>query len=293
MHRHPRSALTALTALSVLALAACAPAEGDTADEALVFAFPPGTDDPEQLAQVEPVSDHIAEATGREIVTESPADYMGVVEALRQGHVDVALLSPFATAIGQQAGGLDVGLVWEATDDPASVLLTRADSGIETVADVEGRQVAFVDPGSTTGHFMPRALLKEEGLEAGTDYEMTFAGGHDSAALALAQGGVDVAATSAMLVGTLTEAGVIDPEEVVVLAESGPIPVGVTIVFSEDLDERTRTAVVERLPELVEGDEALTTLLGEGEAIADPDAEVFAPLLEVAESVGLELEDIR
>ena len=292
MHRFPRS-LIVFAALSLLGATACASGGGESSEEALVFAFPPGADDPEQLSQVQPVADHIAEAAGREITTESPADYMGVVEALRQGHVDVALLSPFATAIGQEAGGLDVGLAWEAGDEPASVLIARADSGIETVADVEGRQVAFVDPGSTTGHFMPRALLDEAGLEAGSDYEMTFAGGHDSALLALDQGGVDVAATAAMLVETFTESGLVDPDEIVVLAESDPIPVGLTIVFSEDVDPAVRADIVERLPGLLADDESLSELMGGETVITDPGEDVFAPLLDVASSVGLDLEDIR
>ncbi|WP_306366213.1 phosphate/phosphite/phosphonate ABC transporter substrate-binding protein [Nocardiopsis sp. CC223A] len=292
MRRTPRT-LTLIAALSALALTGCSAADPAADDDTLVFAFPPGTDDPEQLAQIEPLADLVGEVSGREVTTESPADYMGVVEALRQGHVDVAFLSPFATAIGQEAGGLDVGLVWEAGDDPASVLLVRADSGIESVDDVAGHQVAFVDAGSTTGHFMPRALLAEAGLEADEDYEMTFSGGHDSGLLALSQGGVDVAATSYMLVETFTEAGLIDPEEVVVLAESDPIPVGGTIVFSEDVDPGVRAAIVEGLPGGVEGLAGMEQIFGGQEVIADPGPEVFAPLLAVAESVGLSLEDIR
>lgn len=264
-----------------------------TADEAITFAFPPGTEDPEQLAQIEPLADMIGEATGREVATESPADYLGVVEAVRTGHVDVAFLSPFAAAIGNQAGGLDVGLAWEAGDDPAGVLLARAGSDIEALEDVAGHEVAFVDPGSTTGHFMPRAALAEAGLEAGTDYEMTYAGGHDSAILALQQGSVDVAATAAMLRQTFIDSGVMDPEEIRVIGETEPIPVGSTIVFSEEVDPEVRSAIVAELPDLVAADEAMGEIFGGENAIADPDDEVFAPLLQATELIGLELEDIR
>ncbi|MFV2197544.1 phosphate/phosphite/phosphonate ABC transporter substrate-binding protein [Nocardiopsis sp. LOL_012] len=292
MHSLPRK-LTLLTAACALALTGCSSSDGDSGSGELVFAFPPGTDDPEQLAQIEPVADIVGELAGREVVTESPADYMGVVEALRQGHVDVAFLSPFATAIGQQAGGLDVGLVWEAGDEPASVLMVRADSGIETVDDVAGQQVAFVDAGSTTGHFMPRALLAEAGLEPDEDYEMTFSGGHDSGLLALQQGSVDVAATAAQLVDVFTDAGVIDPDRVVVLAESDPLPVGSAIVFSEDVDPGVREQIVAGMPDRVAENEDMALIFGGHSAVADPAPEVFAPLLEVVEAVGLSLEDIR
>lgn len=267
----------------------------DGADDAgaLTFAIPPGADDPELLTQLDTMSAAVADATGREVEMESPTSYLGVVEAVRNGHVDVAMLSPFAAALGLKAGSVDPLLVWDADDEPASVCLSGADSGIDDVEDVAGAQVAFVDPGSTTGHFMPRAMFAEAGLEADRDYEMTFAGGHDSALLGLANGSVDVACTASAIYPTFVEQGVVDESQVQQFAESGPIPIGLVIVVREDLDDATRQALIDNLPDFVADDDGLVGMFGDGGVTANPAADVFEPLVEIANLAGVELEDVR
>jgi len=98
MFKRPAAALS--LAAAALALTACggsaesaAPSSADAAPDSIVFAMPPGTDDPDVLAEAGIIEGLIAEATGREVQREMPADYLGVVEAVRQGHVDVALMS--------------------------------------------------------------------------------------------------------------------------------------------------------------------------------------------------------
>lgn len=288
-----------LLVASAALLGACAPAaagadtlEASTAPaEPLVFAMPPGTDDPDILGQAEVLMTHIEEATGREVELETPADYLGVVEAVRQGFVDVALMSPFSTALAVANGSVAPLLAWEASDEPASTCYVLADSPIESVEDVAGRQVAFVDPGSTTGYFMPTSLLAEHGLVDGEDYTSTFAGGHDSAMLAMLNGSVDVACTS--IADMLIEAGVFTEADVKVIGETAPIPVGVSIVVRTDLDDPTREHLVDGLPDAIAGDGTLELFTGSGAVIDDPDEETYAPLLQVAENVGISLEDLR
>ncbi|MFO7779499.1 MAG: phosphate/phosphite/phosphonate ABC transporter substrate-binding protein [Nitriliruptoraceae bacterium] len=269
-----------------------APAEDD---EPLVFAFPPGAEDPEQLDLIQPVADLVGEITDREVETQIPADYLGVVEALRNGFVDVAVLSPFATAIGRASADLDIVLAWEAGDAdlPASAIVVRADSDITTLEDLRGRNVAFVDAGSSTGHFMPRGYLVEQGLVADEDYEFTFAGGHDSALFGVLQGSVDAAGIGYLVLDLLEDADVFDPDQVRIIGESGPIPVGgVTMIVRDGLDADLRQTIIDELPARGAEIEELDLLFGTP-AIREPGDEVFAPLTAVMESVGVSLDDVR
>ena len=234
------------------------------------------------------------EASGRTVKNLQPADYLGVVEAVRNGSVDVAVLSQFSAALAYKTDSVDPLLVWGASKEPASFCLTRTDSGINTPADVKGRQVAFVDPGSTTGYFMPKALLAATGLTDGTDYKSTFAGSHDSAVMAMVNGSVDVACTARQLYPTFLEKKVFTEENVKVIAKSDPIPVGISIVVRKDLDEQARTALKDKLPALMAGNEKVAKTLGlTGEPTADPEFSTYKPLVKVAESVGVDLEDLR
>ncbi len=81
------------------------------------------------------------------------------------------------------------------TDRPAPELsrvyygciLTRSDSGIDRIEDLNGRTFAFSDETSTSGHIFARALLQRHGVELG---HVFFAGGHPNAVQAVADGKV-------------------------------------------------------------------------------------------------------
>ena len=259
-----------------------------------MFATPPGTDDPEEQAIMGDLSGMVGQATGRTVENLQPADYLGVVEAVRNGSVDVAVLSQFSAALAYKTDSVDPLLVWGASTEPASFCLTRTDSGVNTLDDVKGRQVAFVDPGSTTGYFMPKSLLAKSGLIDGTDYRSTFAGNHDAAVLAMANGSVDVACTARQLYPTFLEKGVFTDQDVKIIAKSDPIPVGISVVVRKDLDEGARESLKDELPALMAANEKLAKTFGlKGEPTKDPEFSTYAPLVDVAQSVGVDLEDLR
>lgn len=260
----------------------------------LTFAFPPGTDDPNAILLVEKVAELISSVTGREVRTENPADYMAVVEAVRSGFVDVALMSQFSVALAIETDALSPLIVWEAEQLPAALCLVRSDSPIQKIEDLRGRQIAFVDPGSTTGHFMPRSLLSQVGLEYQVDYQATFAGGHDTAILAMMNNSVDMACTARQLVPIFQEAGLFAEGDVRIVGETDPIPVGISIVVRKDLDQTTRDLLAETLPAALMAQEDLLPLFGGSmKYIINPDKSVYAPLLKVARDVGLNLDNLR
>ncbi|TVR28255.1 MAG: phosphate/phosphite/phosphonate ABC transporter substrate-binding protein [Ilumatobacter sp.] len=260
----------------------------------LRFSMPPGVDDPQLILLVDDVADLIAEAIDREVVTENPADYMAVVEAIRGGFTDLAFMSQFVTALAIQTGAVSPLVVWEAEQLPAAFCMVRADSPIQTIDDVRGAEVAFVDPGSTTGHFMPRSLFAQYGLEYGVDYESRFAGGHDTAILAMLNESVDVACTARQLYTIFLDAEFFTEDEVRIIGETAPIPVGMSIVVRTDMDDATRRALAESVPDAIMADGALIDLVGGAtDYIVNPDPDVYAPLLQVAIDVGLNIEDLR
>ena len=295
---HARAGIIAASLIGLLALAGCSggasASSGTDSSKELTFATPPGTDDPEEQQIMADLATMVGEASGRPIKNLQPADYLGVVEAVRNGSVDVAVLSQFSAALAYKTDSVDPLLVWGASKEPASFCLTRTDSGVNSLADLKGRQVAFVDPGSTTGYFMPKSLLAKSGLTDGTDYKSTFAGSHDSAVMAMVNGSVDVACTARQLYPTFLEKKVFTEDKVKIIAKSGPIPVGISIVVRKDLDEQARTALKEKLPALMAGNPKVAKTLGlTGEPTADPEFRTYAPLVDVAQSIGVDLEDLR
>ena len=70
-----------------------------------------------------------------------------------------------------------------------------AKSPYQKIEDLKGKAMGFVDPNSTSGNNMPRFVLDGMGIDPETFFSKTiFAGSHENAVLALAQGTVDVCA---------------------------------------------------------------------------------------------------
>jgi len=66
-------------------------------------------------------------------------------------------------------------------------VLTRSDSGIDLLEDLNGQSFAFSDETSTSGHIFARALLQQHHVELG---HVFFAGGHPNAVRAVEDGKV-------------------------------------------------------------------------------------------------------
>jgi phosphonate transport system substrate-binding protein len=71
-------------------------------------------------------------------------------------------------------------------------VLTRTDSGVNRVEDLNGASFAFSDETSTSGHIFPRALLQRTGVELG---HVFYAGGHPNVVQAVRDGKVAGGAT--------------------------------------------------------------------------------------------------
>jgi len=121
------------------------------------------------------------------------ADYAGVIQAFAAKQLDIAYMSPAAYASAwMESNGNVVPLVVSVEQDGAtsyvSVLYTRADSGIASLADMKGHSLAWADPNSASGYLIPRAEFRAMGIdpEAGKYFSNTgFAGGHEQTVVAV------------------------------------------------------------------------------------------------------------
>lgn len=95
-------------------------------------------------------------------------DYAGVLAALQAGQVDVAYLSAFPYALASGRIRLKpLAMPWAMGSlDYRGIIFTRADSGIKSLADLKGKEIAFGDLSSTTGYLLPKAMLEKQGILA-------------------------------------------------------------------------------------------------------------------------------
>ena len=288
-----------MLALTAVALAGCS-ANADaasTADAPITIATIPVSDDPTAVNPVEALVELLEAETGREVEVTDVPDYLSVVEAIRNDHVDIGLMSGFPSALAVNTGEVDALLAFDGTDEPVSTCVVLDDSPIQTVEDLAGSTVAFADQASSSGYFMPVYMLHEAGLEQGDDYESIFAGGHEGSFAALQQGQVDAACTAFVL----TEMGApmfpFADGEWRAVGESPAMSIMGTVLARQSLDDETRALLQEALPKVFTAENA-EALGGYGsfaglDVTLDPAPSDFQSFAEIAAVAGVELEDLE
>ncbi len=137
------------------------------------------------------------------------SNYERQVEDLVEGRNDVAWNSPLAWVRARRlasARGVELlAVTMRDTDcDLTSVIVTRGDSGVRSVADLRGKTIATGAVDSPQATLIPLQLLRNQGLQPGADVTVRrfdigvglhgdHIGGERDAARALAAGTVDAA----------------------------------------------------------------------------------------------------
>ena len=144
-------------------------------------------------------SDYYKAKTGMSVKTFIATDYTALVEAMRGGQIDFAFLPPFSLVKAEEMAGAEV--LMKAVRNGKSVfysgIITRSDKGINSIKDLKGKNIAWVDPASSSGFIIPKAaLMKKEGIDPDTYFgKQVYAGSHDALVLAVLNGTVDAGAT--------------------------------------------------------------------------------------------------
>ena len=151
--------------------------------------------------------------------------YDGAKEALARGEVDFARLGS-ASYVEVKKLNPQVSLLLSQNGRIRGYIFVRADSSFQSLADLKGRRIAFVDDSSTTGHFLPKRAMSQAGLFAvdlvggGTN----FLGAHDKVVQAVADGKFDAGACNASIVDEFTKETGIKFRALVEIRETKGLP---------------------------------------------------------------------
>ncbi|MDD2770105.1 MAG: phosphate/phosphite/phosphonate ABC transporter substrate-binding protein [Methylococcus sp.] len=193
----------------------------------LVIGLLPGESAPTVMRLNEPLRAYLEKRLGLPVRLVVGANYAATGEALRFGRLDVAYLGPVTYILQSRRTALEpfarptherVGPTFQA------VIIVPADSPARSLADVKGQDVAFGDPASTSGTWVPRYMLAAAGMISERDYKLRVLGAHDAVALAVSHHKAAAGGLSKPIFERLLKEGKIDAASVRVLAESSPIP---------------------------------------------------------------------
>ena len=89
-----------------------------------------------------------------------------MISMLRRGEVDWVSETAYSALQFRRDAGAELLLRrWKkGVESYHSVIFVRDDSDIESIEDLVGKRIAFEDPGSTTGFFLPATSIAESGI---------------------------------------------------------------------------------------------------------------------------------
>ncbi|KQP59722.1 MULTISPECIES: phosphonate ABC transporter substrate-binding protein [unclassified Methylobacterium] len=193
-----RRTLAGALALALLALPAAAQ-DWKAAYPELTLAVIPAENASGTSDRYAPLTGYLTKSLGVPVKLRIANDYAAVIESQRAGNAQLAFYGPASFARAVMTGVKVEPIVNQTHDTGASgyysVIYVRADSPYKTIADLKGKNLALVDPNSTSGNQAPRFFLHKAGYPVDAFFGKTvYAGSHENAVLALVQGTVDAAA---------------------------------------------------------------------------------------------------
>ena len=232
-------------------------------DGVFTIAYAPNESNTEAADARNGLAEDLGAVLGCEVEEIQASDYNAIIEALRTGSADMAYMGSQALALGVERTDLEP-IVMKAEDgDPEkaiyhSVFITNAaNTDINSIEDIKGRTMAFVDPDSTSGNLVPTAEIIQafpgDGLNSdmlhtnGDFFEaVSFSGSHQAGLQAVVKGDVDVAPISDQILASEIANGNAAESDIKIIHESGAIPAEAMVV-AEHVDQATRDKLTEFL----------------------------------------------
>ena len=157
--------------------------------------FTPSIDAKRITTNAKELTDFLEKETGYYFTTAVPASFIAVVEAFGTKKADIASINSFSYLMANAKYGAEARLRIVRDNNETSYkgqFITRYDSGIDSLSDINGRSFAYVDPSSTSGYILPKAMLDKRGIKPS---ETVFAMRHDNVVTMVYQGQVAAGAT--------------------------------------------------------------------------------------------------
>lgn len=145
-----------------------------------------------------PVIEQVCNKIGYRARTIIVKDYDALSETVGKGIIDIGWFSPFAYVNAHRKHNIRA-IVSPSVKGKISYngyIITRKDSGINSLRDLKGKHFGYVDVNSASGYLYARDLMESEGINPDEDFSnISFLGNHQNVINAVLNGYIDGGAT--------------------------------------------------------------------------------------------------
>jgi len=196
--------------------------------DTLIFAYTP-VEDP--AVYEEAWSDFLSfleEKTGKNVVFFPVQSNAAQIEAMRSGRLHIAGFNTGSNPLAVNCAGFNPFTIMASLDGNFGYemeILTYPGSGIDSVEDIRGSQLAFTSPTSNSGFKAPSAILAADfDMLPDRDFEPLFSGKHDNSILGVANQDYPAASIANSVLARMISREVITPDQVISIYKSQTFP---------------------------------------------------------------------
>lgn len=246
---------------------------------------------------------HLEEKTGLAIKPIASPDFISIIKAFSNNNADVAFVNTLGYLMARdwaKAQARLISIYGDIYKDYQGEILVQVKNGINSLADLNGKKIAFADAFSASGYLYPMKLLEQNGVKPG---KIIYAGGHKKAVEMIYNGEVDAAATyhsrpsaEGVDMDARSELAKQYPDiflKVKILALTDKIPNG-PVAFRAELPEDIKVKLTNELfnfSQTVEGRQVLFNLYNMTGLEPTTDSE-YDPVGQTIKSIGKTIEEM-
>ena len=256
--KRPFSKLVAVICLCMWLLQGCSDPEQETTHSAgekqgktLLIGLIPEQNIFKQLERYEPLGEYLSNKLGVKLKLIVLTRYGNIVDNFVSTDLDGAFFGSFTYAQAHALMGIEALARPETKDGKSTysgVIITRKDSGIKAISDMQGKRFAFVDKETTAGYLFPMIYFKKHGVENLKDYlqEYYFAGTHEDVIYDVLQKKADIGAAKNTIYEKLAELDETIKENLIILETSQEVPEN-CLGVRNDMDSSIKAGLKEAL----------------------------------------------
>lgn len=196
--------------------------------ETLIFAYTPVEDPAVYKEAWSDFLTHLEAKTGKKVMFFPVQSNAAQIEAMRSGRLHIAGFNTGSNPLAVNCAGFRPFTIMASADGGFGYemeILTYPGSGIEKVADIKGKQLAFTSPTSNSGFKAPSAILKADfGMIPERDFEAVYSGKHDNSILGVANKDYAAASIANSVMHRMLKRDVITADQVISIYKSQTFP---------------------------------------------------------------------
>ncbi len=217
--------------------------------DTLIFTYTPVEDPSVYVSVWGEFMDHMSKVTGKNVEQFLVQSNAAQIEAMRSGRLHIAGFNTGSNPLAVNCAGFRPFTIMASLDGHFGYemeILTFPGSGIESVEDIKGKQLAFTSPTSNSGFKAPSAILKGDyDLIPDRDFEPVFSGKHDNSIMGVANQDYLAASIANSVLSRMIARGELKADDVVSIYKSQTFPTtgfGVAHNLTPDLQAKIQEA---------------------------------------------------